>query len=243
MNRRALPERQSLVQLLITDLRARMRAAEWASGSRLPSESVLAGEYGVSRTTVRHALGSLESAGLVVSRHGSGSYVTDAGVIHAGMQELASITDVIEAQGHRAAMAYKAVEWRAVEPSEQANLGLDSHERVLDVQRAFQADDRNVAYSYDVIPAKILPEDLDLAEVTGSVFSFLERRASVVPIRAVAQVHAVDDPEIGWGEEMPERQLYVLLDQVHYDLRGHPTMYSRTYFVEGLFNFVVLRTP
>jgi GntR family transcriptional regulator len=33
-----------------------------------------------------------------------------------------------------------------------------------------------------------------------------------------------------------------LLDQVHYDRSGDPVAYSKTYFVEGRFQFVILRT-
>lgn len=242
MARRTLPERQSLTQLLITDLRARMRALEWEPGSRLPSEAELSAEYGVSRTTVRQALGSLESAGLIVSRQGSGSYVTDAGTIHAGMQELRSITDVIRAQGHEPDMAYRSVQWREPRPEETESLGLEPDERVLDIQRAFLADGRTVAYSFDAIPEGILPDDLDPGEVEGSVFAFLESRAGVVPVRAIAEVHAVSEPDVAWGDDPPEQPIYVFLDQIHYDLGGRPTMHSRTYFIEGRFSLVVVRT-
>ena len=45
-------------------------------GSRLPSEQVLSVEHGVSRSVVRQALSRLRDEGMVVSRKGSGTYVT-----------------------------------------------------------------------------------------------------------------------------------------------------------------------
>ena len=46
-----------------------------AEGDKLPSESQLSEIYGVSRPVVREALSRLQADGVVVSRHGSGSFV------------------------------------------------------------------------------------------------------------------------------------------------------------------------
>lgn len=54
-----------------------IRGGHYAPGDRLPSERQLAARFGVSRPTVREALGALESRGLVVTRQGSGTFVAD----------------------------------------------------------------------------------------------------------------------------------------------------------------------
>ncbi len=48
-----------------------------ASGDYLPSEAALCRQFGVSRPTVRMALRTLETRGLVVTKHGVGVQVTD----------------------------------------------------------------------------------------------------------------------------------------------------------------------
>jgi len=45
-------------------------------GARLPSEHALAGRFGYSRQTIRHAIGRLQSDGLLERRQGSGTFVT-----------------------------------------------------------------------------------------------------------------------------------------------------------------------
>jgi DNA-binding FadR family transcriptional regulator len=50
-------------------------SGRYPEGKRLPSEAHLAQSYGVSRPVVREALSRLRADGVVVSRHGSGSYV------------------------------------------------------------------------------------------------------------------------------------------------------------------------
>lgn len=59
------------------ELARRISAGEVSPGSKLRPELELAGEFGVSRTTIRHALISLENQGLVKRIHGKGTFVQD----------------------------------------------------------------------------------------------------------------------------------------------------------------------
>src|SRR5688500_3774647 len=54
----------------------RIWSGELAENTRLPSEIDLSRRFGVSRPVVREALARLRDDGLIVSRQGSGSYVT-----------------------------------------------------------------------------------------------------------------------------------------------------------------------
>ncbi len=58
-------------------LRQHIDSGEWPPGHKLPSESELMAQFGVSRVTVRLAVGALRSEGLIVTRQGRGSYVRD----------------------------------------------------------------------------------------------------------------------------------------------------------------------
>ncbi len=70
LDRRAL--HQQIADILREDI-----AKRHAPGDRLESESALGTRFGVSVLTVREALSSLVEAGLVVRRHGSGTYVAE----------------------------------------------------------------------------------------------------------------------------------------------------------------------
>src|ERR1700761_985761 len=50
-------------------------------GARLPTETVLAQQFGVSRTVIREAISRLKNEGVVEPRQGSGVYVSAHGVI------------------------------------------------------------------------------------------------------------------------------------------------------------------
>ena len=238
----SLGSRTSLARRLAEDVRSRIMSGEYAPGERLPSEAELVRHYEVSRVTVRTALRTLEAQGLVDVRHGSGSFVSDFGAgIRAGLQELRSISDTIREMGHEPGMERHAMQRRPATATEAAKLGVDVGTEVLAVERMILADGQAVAFSYDVVPVAGFSPSLVDQLGTGSLFATL-REAGLMPSRALAEVHAISDESIGWGPQKPVPGLYVLLDQVHFSRRGSAVAYSRTYFVEGRFQFVVLRT-
>lgn len=65
----------NLPELIAQDLEDNIQARKWDIGDKLPSESLLAEEYGVTRITVRMALNRLAAIGLVDIRNGDGTYV------------------------------------------------------------------------------------------------------------------------------------------------------------------------
>jgi GntR family histidine utilization transcriptional repressor len=73
------------------------------AGDRVPSEAELVTRFGVSRMTANRALRELQSAGVLVRRAGSGSFVAEAKPI-GHMIEIRNIADEVRARGH----AYRA---------------------------------------------------------------------------------------------------------------------------------------
>lgn len=65
-----------IYQVIVKDLSEQISSGALKPGDRLESEPRLAQQYGVSRMTLRQALGELEAAGLVARRHGAGTFVS-----------------------------------------------------------------------------------------------------------------------------------------------------------------------
>jgi len=208
----------------------------------LPTEAQLGEQYRVSRSTVRQAIKSLEGHGLVTSLHGKGTYLSSRSLIHAGMQELRSITATIAERGLTPGMSYHHRRLRPSTREEQERFVLEAGAQVLDIQRRILGDGETVAYSYDVLPRWVFPAVFRPSDLTGSVFALLAATNGPVPVRAVSEVHAVHSDAIGWGPQAGDHQLFILLDQFHYDKQDRPFMHSRSYFIEGLFTFTVLRS-
>ncbi|MEJ6784532.1 FadR/GntR family transcriptional regulator [Aminobacter sp. Piv2-1] len=67
--------RTNLADSAAESLRAEIAGGRWALGSRIPNEAALSGMLLVSRGTVREAVRTLVSQGLLETRQGSGTYV------------------------------------------------------------------------------------------------------------------------------------------------------------------------
>lgn len=68
-------------RLICEELRREISDGVHPAGGKLPAESELAERFGVHRNTVRQAIAALARDGFVVSRRGSGTYVTDRAVM------------------------------------------------------------------------------------------------------------------------------------------------------------------
>jgi GntR family transcriptional regulator len=60
---------------IAADLRRKIQTSQLGPGERMPAETVLKDEYGVSLLTMRRALDVLEMEGLIEKRHGHGNFV------------------------------------------------------------------------------------------------------------------------------------------------------------------------
>ncbi|MBV9251454.1 MAG: FadR family transcriptional regulator [Acetobacteraceae bacterium] len=87
----SVPPSRNLTQKVVAHLSSLIETGALASGEKLPPESELVRQQGVSRTVVREAISQLQAAGLVTKRQGIGTFVLD-GLTH---QNFGIRTDVV----------------------------------------------------------------------------------------------------------------------------------------------------
>ncbi len=92
---------------VVEEIAARIQNGTLAVGQKLPPERVLAEEMGVSRTSLREALRTLQSMGYIRSTTGGGNYVNEVGLEHVltpfsamMAQNNALFADIIEVRRH-----------------------------------------------------------------------------------------------------------------------------------------------
>ena len=67
-----------MYQQIVDQITAKVMAGDWKAGQALPSIRELASASRVSVITVRRAYAELELAGIIVTRHGMGSFVAES---------------------------------------------------------------------------------------------------------------------------------------------------------------------
>jgi GntR family transcriptional regulator, transcriptional repressor for pyruvate dehydrogenase complex len=128
------PLRQSkLADQLYEQILAKIVSGALPEGEKLPSESQLCALFGVSRPVVREALSRLQADGVVVSRHGSGSFVQRRpNQAFAQLAPIGSIADVMRCLEFRVALEGEAAALAAERRTEADLVRLEASLAELD---------------------------------------------------------------------------------------------------------------
>jgi GntR family transcriptional regulator len=163
-----------------------------APGARLPSEDAIARELRASRATVRDALSRLEASGLIVRRHGSGTYVSPtAAIVSSRIDRVSTLSEVISENGMRPGIVGWRVE-RVVPPADVAfDLGLGPDDRTWAVSRTYLADGTPAAWCLAYVPVTLGGRSVRRPATPGELRWQLERELDVLVTHVVASIEAV----------------------------------------------------
>lgn len=129
---------------------SRIKAGELPVGSRLPTEAVLARDFGVSRPSVREALAALQFAGHVESRRGFGTVVVNADMAATSEEHrlpLQSLREAVDLLETRLVLEPYALASAAEDPDRAA---LKSARRLIDGMHA-AVDEPGLHASTDIL--------------------------------------------------------------------------------------------
>ena len=101
----------------------KIRGGEWPADTRLPAEMKLAAQFDVSRSTVREADRSLQLAGILRSRPGSGTFVSDRALMILESRALPAVMTEPGAMGELAQARYVLEQDLAFFAAQQAQCG------------------------------------------------------------------------------------------------------------------------
>ena len=171
-------------------LRARLSQKIWRQGDRLPSETELCREFGVSSITMRRAIGMLVAEGLLVRIQGKGTFASGDHTLVLGPPQLTSFTQDMERRGWRASARVVAVTFAPASAAVAAKLGVAEGAPTVVVKRVRIADDAPIAIQTAHLPSLIFPglERYDFSR--ESLYRVLERDYEVRPVNAAETYRA-----------------------------------------------------
>ncbi|HLQ97383.1 MAG TPA: GntR family transcriptional regulator [Candidatus Dormibacteraeota bacterium] len=225
---------------VIDEIKRKIESGKYKEKEILPSEFQLSKELDVSRDVLSEALRILEEDNVLVRRHGIGLFVNPQPMMSSGIEELSSVTAMIEQSGKLAGTQYLSTD--VIVPTEDERLKFKSNEfdKLVKVERIRTADGEPVVFCIDKIPEILMP--LEHLYQEESMFKLMKDYAE----KTISYAHAQIEP-ISYHERIynildcrPEQSL-LLVKQMHYTAEDEPIMFSSNYFRADMFSFNVLR--
>lgn len=188
----SLIQSKSIAEQVEELLRSRMRDGTYAPGSKMPSESELSEEFGVSRATLRTVLARLAVNGLILRKQGDGTYVNiKVRELNTYQGYLWEFVNIIETNGYKPTIKSVAVEKRIATEEEANALAVEPGDELLALTRMFYADDQPVILSKSVIPVAYLRVPIEQIDGNLHIGEILRRYCHQNIGFAITDIHSV----------------------------------------------------
>lgn len=206
-------------------------SGELPPGLRLPPERELAATLGVSRMTVRQALGELEREGRlrrVVGRAG-GTFVAEPGAPAPPGGTISLSAELLRRGGASSVEPVSAL----VEPAGRRVAGaleLKRNEPVVVITRLRLAAGKPLAVERSSLPAGLFPdiEDMDLA---GSLVELMVHGFGILPVRSVERLELTEArPSDARALGVRRGSPLLFVERVRYTADGTPVEFGRDRF-------------
>jgi GntR family transcriptional regulator len=141
---------------------------------RIPSETDLAADLGVSRTTIRDALSRLEIEGVIYRKQGAGTFINPAGLqIKSRLDEIWSYEEMLAAHDYIPSTKVLSVTVQPASEDLANELDRQPEEPLLVVRKLFLADRQPVILAYNYIPTTLITQSYTEADFMHPVYEFL----------------------------------------------------------------------
>lgn len=212
-------------------------------GSKLPSEPVLAGQLGVSRATLREAMRTFESQGMLKRQQGVGTFVVGpTQIIESGLEVLESIETLAERIGLEVSMGHFELSHISASADQAEKLNLTINDPVIEVRRVIITHDSPVAYLVDILPEQVLDPEILATRFTGSVLDLLINVGDPPLSTSKTEISAIHAPvDVAKALNIQRGDTLLLLKALLFNEAGDPVDYSHSYFLPGYFRLHIIR--
>lgn len=233
---------------VVKTIQQRIQEGYYVPAQRLPSEYTLAEEFGVTRMTIRKAIGVLINQHLLVKKPGYGTYVVEQSQdkIASGQNGLQGFTEVAQSYGktsHTEVLAYEPL----ITPSpailaKLATPGRPNGQYDRLVRRRFWDDDpmtiEEVVLCHEYVAGK------QAKDFEGSLFAILEQQVDIAYAHQEIEATAADERLAALLDQKLNAPLLVS-HTVTFTSDGKPILYDQSYYRSDKYSFksTLMRRP
>ncbi len=231
----------SLTDQVKTNLKERIVDGDF-EGGRIPSETELAAELGVSRTTVRDALSRLEQEGAIYRKQGAGTFVNEPGLqIKSRLEEIWAYEDVLEDHGYTPSVKVLRIDRETAGAATAAELAIEPGDPLVVIEKLFLENRKPVVLTINRIPAQLI-DDEGAVDGAQPLPSLLEANADrnlsyylseIVPV--VLSAH--EAKQLGVKQGTPA----ISFDEIGFDQDNTPVVQATSFFRDDLLRFRLIR--
>jgi len=218
-------------------------ATDGFEGGRIPPETDLASDLGVSRTTIRDALSRLEHEGAIYRRQGAGTFVNEHGLrIKSRLENIWSYEELLENHGYQPSVRVLDVATAPADLTTADALGIDPGDEVLVVEKLFLEDETPVVLTLNRIPVANFSSPPPSGDEHIPVYAYLDTHCSRTLTYYLSEIipTALDADQaarLNVGTGTPAMSF----DEVGYDKNNLAILRATSFFRDDLLRFRLIR--
>jgi GntR family transcriptional regulator, phosphonate transport system regulatory protein len=220
-------------------LRAEIVAGVHAPGARLPAETELAARFAVNRHTVRRAMATLASEGMVRIGQGSGTFVEHRRLPYP-ISRRTRFSEIVSATARSPAGALVAHAIEHADARLSTRLGVPVGTRLQRLDTISAADGVPVSMATHWVPAARFPRIIEIFAATGSFTRAMEAHGIIDYSRRSTRVTARPaEPGEADALALTPGSTVLVTDNVDVDADAVPVQTSQSHFAANRVEFVI----
>ena len=220
------PLYRQIKQLIMGNL----ESVEWGPGDAIPSESELAGRFGVSQGTVRKAIDEMAAENLLVRQQGKGTFVAT----HKDPGSAFRFLRVVANDGVPQVSQSIPLEcWRAkAGPDVARTLALEPGAPITILRRLLKLGDEPVVFDEIYLSSELFPDlTLEVVRAGESLYGLFESRYGVCMVRADERLRAVAADRVSAELlKVAEGSPLLLVERVTFSYAQKPVEWRRGFY-------------
>jgi GntR family transcriptional regulator len=220
-----------------------IRQNQLKRNSQLPSEANIARLLGVSRNTVREAYILLENEGMIVRRHGIGTFIAQPPRIRDSLDTFFPFARIIQQEGYTPHFKTFSNTIEAVPPEAADGLKLEAGANVRCLKRLVLADEQPALYVIDYFSPIIEAAGINWGQFDGNLVYFLSQYLPTRLYQIQTHIRAVPlDETLSPYLALPVGAAVLSVRSTIYDLDNQPIAFSRIFFNSEIVELTTVRT-